>query len=149
MSETTTATDWTPDYQFGAPTPWERGSAATRQGYEAACTLVGIAPSTDADITAHAYGLEYAEYRLEDWRAMSREARVRHILDGQRLKGMEEEKKAAAKARMDAMVAARSKRPARKWGAGGVRYDEPCERCGRESTVDNDTGLCQRCGGGR
>lgn len=32
------------------------------------------------------------------------------------------------------------------WGSRGVRYDEPCSRCGRESTVDNATGRCKRCG---
>ena len=34
----------------------------------------------------------------------------------------------------------------RKWGSRGIRYDEGCERCGRVSAVDNDSGLCKRCG---
>lgn len=37
--------------------------------------------------------------------------------------------------------------PPPRWGARGVRYDEACERCGREGEVDNTTGLCRRCGG--
>jgi len=31
------------------------------------------------------------------------------------------------------------------WGSSGVRYDERCERCGRETEVDNGTSLCRRC----
>jgi hypothetical protein len=37
-------------------------------------------------------------------------------------------------------------KPARKWGAHGVRYDEECRRCHRETEIDNDTELCRRCG---
>lgn len=39
--------------------------------------------------------------------------------------------------------------PKRKWGAHGTRYDEGCERCGRIGEVDNSSGLCARCGGGK
>ena len=31
------------------------------------------------------------------------------------------------------------------WGLHGTRYDEECDRCRRETEIDNDTGLCQRC----
>lgn len=32
------------------------------------------------------------------------------------------------------------------WGKSGTRFDEDCERCHRNGEVDNNTGLCQRCG---
>ena len=39
--------------------------------------------------------------------------------------------------------------PGRKtgWGANGKRYDEECDRCHRESTLDNDSSLCESCFG--
>jgi hypothetical protein len=37
-------------------------------------------------------------------------------------------------------------KPKRAWGSSGIRYDEDCERCGRNGQVDNDSGLCKRCG---
>lgn len=38
-----------------------------------------------------------------------------------------------------------SKKPARPWGAGGQRWDEECQKCRRETVIDNDTELCERC----
>lgn len=34
-----------------------------------------------------------------------------------------------------------------KWGKQGTRYDEACDGCHRDSEVDNNSGLCQRCHG--
>lgn len=31
------------------------------------------------------------------------------------------------------------------WGKNGVRYDECCEHCGKETDVDNFTGYCRKC----
>ncbi len=41
------------------------------------------------------------------------------------------------------------KKPVNKseWGKHGTRYDEPCANCHRETEIDNDTELCQKCGG--
>lgn len=36
----------------------------------------------------------------------------------------------------------------KRWGSSGIRWDEDCERCGRTGQVDNNTGLCRKCGGG-
>jgi len=33
-----------------------------------------------------------------------------------------------------------------RWGSSGTRYDEECDHCHRETQVDNDTGMCRRCG---
>jgi hypothetical protein len=35
--------------------------------------------------------------------------------------------------------------PERKWGAHGIRYDEGCRRCHRDTEIDNDTELCRKC----
>ena len=35
---------------------------------------------------------------------------------------------------------------ATRWGSSGTRYDEECDRCHRETQVDNDTGMCRSCG---
>lgn len=34
----------------------------------------------------------------------------------------------------------------KRWGLNGIRYDEECARCHRETEIDNNTELCQRCG---
>lgn len=59
----------------------------------------------------------------------------------------------ALKARLDALKASdaaattvASPAPVRAaWGSRGVRYDEPCARCGKVSTVDNMTEVCEHC----
>jgi len=35
--------------------------------------------------------------------------------------------------------------PGSRWGANGVRYDEPCARCRRATTIDNMTEICESC----
>jgi hypothetical protein len=55
-----------------------------------------------------------------------------------------EAKRVAAEARYAEALAARKATPP-KWGASGTRFDEACDRCGREGEVDNDTGRCRRC----
>jgi hypothetical protein len=55
-----------------------------------------------------------------------------------------EAKRVAAEAHYAEALAAQKVAP-RRWGASGKRYDETCDCCGRVSTVDNDTGRCQRC----
>lgn len=31
------------------------------------------------------------------------------------------------------------------WGEYGQRWDEECDKCGRVTVVDNDSGLCRQC----
>jgi len=46
-----------------------------------------------------------------------------------------------------AAAAAAAVRPAPyRWGSAGIRWDEACDRCHRETQVDNDTSLCRSCG---
>jgi hypothetical protein len=33
----------------------------------------------------------------------------------------------------------------RRFGDSGTRYDEACAGCGRETVLDNDSDLCERC----
>lgn len=65
-----------------------------------------------------------------DWYSKCRDG---EIADAQRI---------AAEARYAEALAARK---SRRWGASGIRYDEACGRCGRETEVDNDSGRCRRC----
>jgi hypothetical protein len=51
-----------------------------------------------------------------------------------------EAKRVAAEERYAEAKAAPSR-----WGSSGTRYDEACGRCGRETVVDNASGLCCRC----
>jgi hypothetical protein len=122
---------WDTEYQFGNKLP----AAESRSDYEAACAMLGVPAMSDADIRAQEYGLTYAEYH--NWRTMTREERMRWLLDSKRLRGMKAE---AARVVPPPVAVARHA-----WGAHGTRYDEGCEGCGRTGDVDNATGLCRNC----
>lgn len=91
---------WDPQYQFGV----ERPACSTREEYESACGVVGIAPRSDDEIAADSYGLIYAEYGVTTWReTMTREKRVRWLLESRRVKALEEERRRVALAKRATM----------------------------------------------
>ncbi|MFA4973470.1 MAG: hypothetical protein WC683_12700 [bacterium] len=96
---------YNPGYQMHPAPSWFDG-VDTREGYERACEACGVQPHTDQEISSHAYGLSYAEFASEEWRALYRDTRVLFKIDGLRLKGIERERKAALVAKAAAKMAA-------------------------------------------
>jgi hypothetical protein len=84
----------------------------------------------DEVLTALAAGAKLRNHQ-DDWYSVCR--------DG----ASAEAKRVAAEARYARLLALKATPP--KWGASGIRYDEACDRCGREGEVDNTSGLCRRC----
>jgi hypothetical protein len=82
----------------------------------------------DELLAALSAGTELRNHQ-DDWYSVCRDG---EIADAKRV---------VAEARRAEALAAQKSAP-RRWGASGVRYDE---RCGRETEVDNDSGLCRRC----
>jgi hypothetical protein len=114
------------------------GGPLDRAGYEAACARLGVAalPDTGCD----SYGVRYGDF---DPFTYTVEVRAEMALASRRLGAIEAEREAAKAA----LPPAPEPVPVpRKWGAGGVRYDEHCARCHKVADVDNDTDLCRRCG---
>ena len=100
-----------------------------------------IVADVESDGHSWGYGLLYFSPSTQEEAARYEE----RILPLRRLvRERDAAKEAAQTAAREAAM--RQATPAR-WGSHGVRYDEPCERCGTEGVVDNDTGLCQRCAG--
>jgi hypothetical protein len=126
---------WDARFQFGNRLP----QMESREDYERACAMLEIEPLSDEALTAKHGTYEYAEYRATEWTSMGRDARVCWIVNAARWRTMKDQLKAAAKPAVVAHIA----RPA--FGAHGRRYDESCDRCGRTTDVDNDSGLCSRC----
>ena len=85
----------------------------------------------DEVVAALAAGAELRNH-ADDWYSVCR--------DGE----LADAKRVAAEARYAEALAAQKIEP-RRWGASGIRYDEVCDRCGREGEVDNESGCCQRC----
>jgi hypothetical protein len=86
----------------------------------------------DEILAALAAGTELRNHP-DDWYSVCR--------DGE----LADAKRVAAEARYAKVLAEQKATAPRRWGASGKRYDEACDRCGRESEVDNSTGLCRRC----
>jgi ribosomal protein S14 len=94
--------------------------------------FLAVRPLTrDEVLTALAAGTELRNHQ-DDWYSVCR--------DG----APAEAKRVAAEARYAEALAARMA-SSRRWGASGTRFDEACDRCGREGEVDNVSGLCRRC----
>lgn len=132
---------WDPEYQFGNPIP----PVASREEYEHACALVGILPSTDAQIGRNTYGLTYAEYHKAAWAALGRERRVQWLLDSGRMRALRAQAQALRELKAQAQATTATPTLQARWGQHGTRYDEACAVCGRQGEVDNDTSACRAC----
>lgn len=123
------------------------GYPVTREKYERICAALGVAPIADGELYRSLDGLyrtDPGHHHLAGLRG-EQASRERDAAEAEALRVREEAEWQAYQARR----ARGEPEPARRaWGAGGVRYDEACGRCGRVGEVDNDTGLCARHGGG-
>jgi ribosomal protein S14 len=91
-----------------------------------------VRPLTRSEVEAALAAGRELRNAADDWYSVCRDG---EIADAKRV---------VAEARRAEALAAQKSAP-RRWGASGVRYDERCDRCGRETEVDNDSGLCRRC----
>lgn len=114
-----------------------------RAAYEAACTTLGVeARSDDTCLSATISGnYSFPHYTADQVLSMDIA-----FWRGKAIATERESAKRAAREAQDREVAA-NPAPRRAWGAGGVRYNERCARCRKVGDIDNDTELCQSCGG--
>lgn len=77
-----------PHYEFGNP----RLGVSSRADYERVCKEQGIEARDDMSIKKEAYRLKYAEFG-ETWNKMTREQRVRHLVEGEYLPVIEAQAK--------------------------------------------------------
>lgn len=113
----------------------------TREQYEQSCAGWEITPASDDDLGN--YADEHGDFGMSHY----------HTNPENRLFGVAASLRqrrwwAVKRTRAEASASAPKARPveSRPWGSRGIRYDEPCEACGRTGEVDNDTGLCLHCG---
>ena len=106
------------------------GGPLSREAYVAACEKLRVEPLTDAEVDS--YGVRYGAFTHPHY-TVGKIQQMR--LAKRRLKALDE-------APAPQPCPEPQKAP---WGRSGVRYDESCASCRKETTIDNETELCRRC----
>jgi hypothetical protein len=111
----------------------------TREQYETLCTEWGVLPVGDEELGDYGdiYGHWFMSHYLTE--PANRQIGAERTLRQRRWWAVKKMKLP----QVPVPVAVPVQRHV--WGSNGLRYDEQCDRCRRETTVDNDTGVCSQC----